>query len=54
MIKVYKYNGQTEDECRIKCIEELDVYTCDIITKSTEEDGVINMEAIKKKMLLTI
>lgn len=49
MIKVYKYNGQTEDECRIKCIEELDVYACDIIVKSHEENNLIYVDAIKKE-----
>lgn len=50
MIKVYNYSGQTEDECRLKCIEELDVYACDILTKTvSEEENNINIDIIKKE-----
>ena len=49
MIKVYNYVGQTEDECKLKCIEELDVYACDIITKSVEENNEVKVDIIKKE-----
>jgi len=49
MIKVYNYIGQTEDECKLKCIEELDVYACDIITKSVEENNEVKVDIIKKE-----
>lgn len=49
MIKVYNYVGQTEDECKLKCIEELDVYACDIITKSVEEENEVKVDIIKKE-----
>ena len=52
MIKVYNYVGQTEDECKLKCIEELDVYACDIITKSVEEEGQIKVDIIKKEDII--
>ena len=50
MIEVYKYEGNSEDECRVKCIEALDVYACDIIAKnvSISEDKV-EMNFIKKE-----
>ena len=52
MIKVYNYVGQTEDECKLKCIEELDVYACDIITKSVEEDNQVKVDLIKKEDII--
>ena len=52
MIKVYNYVGQTEDECKLKCIEELDVYACDIITKSVEEDNQVKVDIIKKEDII--
>ncbi|MBR3523241.1 MAG: KH domain-containing protein [Bacilli bacterium] len=52
MIKVYNYVGQTEDECKLKCIEELDVYACDIITKTVEEDGQVKVDIIKKEDII--
>ena len=33
MIKVYKFESNTEEECRLKCLEELDVYNNEILTK---------------------
>ena len=52
MIKVYNYVGQTEDECKLKCIEELDVYACDIITKSVEENNQVKVDIIKKEDII--
>ena len=52
MIKVYNYFGQTEDECKLKCIEELDVYACDIITKSVEENNELKVDIIKKEDII--
>ena len=52
MIKVYNYVGQTEDECKLKCIEELDVYACDIITKSVEENNEVKVDIIKKEDII--
>ena len=52
MIKVYNYVGQSEDECKLKCIEELDVYACDIITKTVEEEGQVKVDIIKKEDII--
>ena len=52
MIKVYNYVGQTEDECKLKCIEELDVYACDIITKSVEEDNQVKVDIVTKEDII--
>ena len=52
MIKVYNYVGQTEAECKLKCIEELDVYACGIITKSVEENNEVKVDIIKKEDII--
>ena len=48
MIKVYKFESNTEEECRLKCLEELDVYNNEILTKEYEENDLYNMEVVKK------
>ena len=48
MIEVYKFSGSTEDECRLKCMDELDVYNNEIIVKTYEEDSKVNIDVIKK------
>lgn len=48
MIKVYTYEGITEEECRKKYIEELDVYVCDIVTKEQVLDNHFQVKLIKK------
>lgn len=53
MIKVYKYEGKDEDECLTKCIEELDVYNCDIIVNNYEEENNYHIEVIKKEDIIT-
>lgn len=47
MINVYNYEAKTADDCRMKCLEELDVYDDEIITRDFEEDGVFKIEVIK-------
>lgn len=49
MIEVYKYSGNSEDECRLKCMDELDVYNNEIIIKSYEENSIFNIDVIKKE-----
>ena len=49
MIEVYKFESDTEENCRLKCLEELDVYNNEIITKDYEENKSYNMEVIKKE-----
>jgi len=48
MIEVFKFESDTEENCRIKCIEELDVYNNEILTKEYEEDNKYIMEVVKK------
>ena len=49
MIKVYKFESDTEENCRLKCLDELDVYNNEIITKEYEENDKYNMEVVKKE-----
>ena len=49
MINVYKYEGKDEEECLTKCIEELDVYNCDILVKNIEEEDTFKIEVVKKE-----
>ena len=49
MIKVYKFESDTEENCRLKCLEELDVYNNEILTKEYEENDTFNMEVVKKE-----
>ena len=48
MINVYKFESDTEENCRIKCLEELDVYNNEIITKEYEENDSYVIEVVKK------
>ena len=48
MIKVYKFESDTEENCRLKCLDELDVYNNEILTKEYEENEIYNMEVVKK------
>ena len=47
MINVYNFEDKTEENCRMKCLEELDVYDDEIITRDYVEDDVYHMEVIK-------
>ena len=47
MINVYNFEDKTAEDCRMKCLEELDVYDDEIITREFEEDGNYHMEVIK-------
>lgn len=47
MINVYNFEDKNADDCRMKCLEELDVYDDEIITKDFEEDGIFKMEVVK-------
>lgn len=48
MINVYKFESDNEENCRLKCLEELDVYNNEILTKEYEEDNLYKMEVVKK------
>ena len=49
MINVYKFESDTEENCRLKCLDELDVYNNEIITKEYEENDSYVMEVVKKE-----
>lgn len=49
MIKVYNYEGKDEEECLTKCIEELDMYNCDLLIKNHNDDEKFWIEVIKKE-----
>lgn len=49
MIKVYKYEGKDEEECLTNCIEELDVYNCDLIVVNHGEEDNFWIEVVKKE-----
>ena len=48
MIEVFKFEEETEEQCRLKCLDELDVYNNEILTKEYEEDEKYKMEVVKK------
>ena len=49
MIEVFKFESDTEENCRLKCLEELDVYNNEILTKEYEEEDKYIMEVVKKE-----
>lgn len=49
MIKVYKFENDTEENCRLNCLDELDVYNNEILTKEYEENDKFQMEVVKKE-----
>lgn len=49
MIQVYKFECDTEENCRLKCLDELDVYNNEILTKEYEENDIYHMEVVKKE-----
>ena len=49
MIEVFKFEDETEEQCRLKCLDELDVYNNEILTKEYEENGKYKMEVVKKE-----
>ena len=53
MIEVFKFEEETEEKCRLKCLDELDVYNNEILTKEYEEENKYIMEVIKKEDVKT-
>ena len=49
MLKVYKFESDTEENCRLKCLDELDVYNNEILTKEYEENENYVIEVVKKE-----
>ena len=52
MIQVYKYEGKDEEDCLTKCIEELDVYSCDFLINNVEEEDKYKIEVVKKEDII--
>jgi spoIIIJ-associated protein len=52
MIKIYRYEATDEDACYEKCIEDLDVYSSDIIVKADESEDSYNMTVLKKEEII--
>lgn len=48
MIKVYNFEGKTEEECRMNCYEQLDVYENEILSNIYEEDELFKIQVVKK------
>lgn len=47
MIEVFNFEGKNEDECRIKCLEQLDVYDNEIISNNYQENNLFKMNVVK-------
>jgi len=52
MIQVYKYEGKDEEDCLTKCIEDLDVYSCDLLINNLEEEDNYKIEVAKKEDII--
>ena len=48
MIEVFNFESDNEENCRLKCLDELDVYNNEILTKEYQEDNIYKMEVVKK------
>ena len=49
MINVYKFESDTEENCRLKCLDELDVYNNEILVKELEVESGYSIEVVKKE-----
>lgn len=49
MINVYNFEGINEEECRMKCLDDLDVYNNEIITRESSSNDKYNLEVVKKE-----
>lgn len=47
MINVYSFEDTNAENCRMKCLEELDVYDNEIITKEYEEEDNYKIDVLK-------
>jgi len=52
MINVYKYEGKDEEDCLSNCIEELDVYNCDLLINNIEDVDRFKIEVVKKEDII--
>ena len=48
MIEVYKFEGKDLEECRVKCLDNLDVYNNEILIKEINSDNGVSIDVIKK------
>ncbi len=53
MIKVYNYEGVNEEDCLTACIEQLDMYNCDLLVKNHEESDKYWIEVVKKEDIIS-
>lgn len=53
MINIYNYTGKDEDECLTKCIEELDVYTRDLLIQNIEDENNYSIKVVKKDDIIS-
>ena len=53
MIEVFKFEDETEEQCRLKCLDELDVYNNEILTREYVEDGKYKMEVVNELPIVT-
>ena len=49
MIEVFKFEAEDEESCRLKCLDELDVYNNEILIKELEVESGFAMEVVKKE-----
>ncbi len=49
MIEVYEFEASNEEECRVKCLDTLDVYNNEIITKELQNENKYILEVVKKE-----
>lgn len=49
MIRVYNYEGKSEEECLTACIEQLDVYNCDLLVRNHDDENKYWIEVVKKE-----
>ncbi len=49
MVQVYKFEDENEEKCRLKCLDELDVYNNEILIKEFEDENKFAMEVVKKE-----
>ena len=47
MINIYNFEGNNQEDCRIKCLDNLDVYDNEIIVKEYEENDIYKIEVLK-------
>lgn len=53
MINVYNYEGKNEEDCLTACIEQLDMYNCDLLVKNHANDDKYWIEVVKKEDVIT-